>query len=149
MFRKNNDEPAQKLEISSSMQRVTSVLGAGMTWKGSISGKGGVRIEGAFEGKIKLQGLIVVDKKGRVNSDLIQAQTVIVAGTVHSDIQAQKVEIRSTGRVWGDVTTEAFSTEEGGFLRGKIQMEESVILDPEAEEDQGKAEEDPEPSEKD
>jgi len=38
------------------------------------------------------------------------------------------VEIRKTGRVWGDVVTAAFATEEGAFLRGQIKMEEKVDL---------------------
>jgi cytoskeletal protein CcmA (bactofilin family) len=134
MFRKNDDS-SPKLEISSSMQRVTSVLGDGISVKGTISGTGGVRIEGTFEGEINLEGMIVVDKKGRVTSDTIRADTVIVAGAVHSSITARKVEIRSTGRVWGDVTTEAFSTEEGAFLRGKIQMEEKIEHPPAANEE--------------
>ena len=39
-----------------------------------------------------------------------------------------EVEITTTGRVWGDVVTIAFSTEEGAFLRGKIRMEEKLDL---------------------
>jgi cytoskeletal protein CcmA (bactofilin family) len=58
----------------------------------------------------------------------LQAQTVIVAGAVKGNITAEKLEIRSTGRVWGDVVTSAFSTEEGAFLRGQITMEERVQL---------------------
>jgi cytoskeletal protein CcmA (bactofilin family) len=54
----------------------------------------------------------------------------IVAGVVRGDITAEKVEIRSTGRVWGDVVTAAFATEEGAFLRGQIRMEERVELPP-------------------
>ena len=34
-----------------------------------------------------------------------------------------------SGRVWGDVVTTAFVTEEGAFLRGQIRMEETVELD--------------------
>jgi cytoskeletal protein CcmA (bactofilin family) len=123
MFRKR-DEPAPKLDIVPPQIRVTSILGEATSWKGELTGKGGIRIEGLFEGKIDLEGLIVVDQKGRVESDLIKADTVIVGGSVRSDIQAKRVEIRSTGRVWGDVSTVRFSTEEGAYLRGKIQMEE-------------------------
>ena len=54
--------------------------------------------------------------------------SVIVAGAVKGNIFAQKVEIRSTGRVWGDIVTTAFSTEEGAFLRGQIRMEDAVDL---------------------
>jgi cytoskeletal protein CcmA (bactofilin family) len=79
--------------------------------------------------------LIIIDRKGRVESDCIKADTVIVGGAVRSDIQADRVEIRSTGKVWGNVTAVRFSTEEGAYLRGKIQMEEEAEeeVSPEAE----------------
>lgn len=123
MFRKK-EESAPSLEPMPLKSRVTSILGEGTSWKGEISGSGGIRIEGLYEGSIDLDGMIIIDQKGRVESDLIKADTVIVAGAVRSNIHAKKVEIRSTGRVWGDVTTVKFSTEEGAYLRGKIQMQE-------------------------
>ncbi len=104
------------------------MLGTGIVWKGKLSGSGGLRIEGAFEGDINLRGLLVVGETGRVTCDTLQANTVIVAGAVRGDITAEKVEIRSTGRVWGDVVTAAFSTEEGAFLRGQITMEDKIEL---------------------
>lgn len=108
--------------------RVTSVLGPGITWKGNLRGSGGVRIEGMFDGEIAVRGLVVVGETGRVTCPELRANTVIVAGAVRGNITAEKIEIRSTGRVWGDVTTTAFSTEEGAFLRGQVCMEEQVEL---------------------
>jgi cytoskeletal protein CcmA (bactofilin family) len=96
--------------------------------KGSLNGSGGVRIEGAFEGDIALRGLLVVGETGRVTCEHLRANTVIVAGAVRGDITAEKLEIRKTGRVWGNVVTAAFATEEGAFLRGQIRMEEQVDL---------------------
>jgi len=104
------------------------VLGAGIIWQGSISGSGGVRIEGTFEGQIALRGTLVVGETGRVTCEDLRAHTVVVAGAVKGNIMAQKVEIRSTGRIWGDVVTAAFATEEGAFLRGQIRMEDAVDL---------------------
>ena len=123
---KRREEPASDFNVIPPQVRVTSILGENTSWKGELTGRGGIRIEGLFEGKINLDGLIIVDQKGRVESDVITADTVIVGGSVRSDIQAKRVEIRSTGRVWGDVTTVRFSTEEGAYLRGTIQMEETV-----------------------
>jgi cytoskeletal protein CcmA (bactofilin family) len=111
------------------VERITSVLGPGVIWRGAVSGSGGVRIEGAFEGQIALRGLLVVGETGRVTCENIRANTVIVAGAVRGNITTQKLEIRASGRVWGDVTTIAFVTEEGAFLRGQIRMEETVELD--------------------
>lgn len=125
MFRKREEESSEILSVTS---RVTSVLGSGITWKGAIRGMGGVRIEGAFDGEITLRGLVVVGETGRVTCEELRANTVIVSGAVRGNILAEKVEIRSTGRVWGDVVTAAFSTEEGAFLRGKITMQDKVDL---------------------
>ena len=110
------------------VERITSVLGPGVIWQGNIGGTGGVRIEGAFEGQIALRGLLVVGESGRVTCDNIRASTVIVAGAVRGNITTQKLEIRATGRVWGDVVTTSFVTEDGAFLRGQIRMEEEVDL---------------------
>jgi len=127
MFRKR-EETRQTPMQPVTTERVTSVLGASITWKGSLSGSGGVRIEGVFEGEIALRGLLVVGGSGRVTCPHLKANIVIIAGAVRGDITAQKVEIRATGRVWGDVVTAAFATEEGAFLRGQIRMEDKVDI---------------------
>jgi cytoskeletal protein CcmA (bactofilin family) len=127
MFRRRAD--AQTPAPAAAPERITSVLGDGVVYHGRISGRGGVRIEGAFEGEIALNGMLVVGTTGRVTCPHLRAQTVIVAGALRGDVTAEKVEIRSTGRVWGNVTAIAFSTEEGAFLRGQVQMEEQVELD--------------------
>jgi cytoskeletal protein CcmA (bactofilin family) len=116
------------LPATPTSERITSVLGPGIIWQGNLRGSGGVRIEGAFEGDIVLRGLIVIGETGRVTCENIRANTVIIAGSVRGNISADKVEIRSTGRVWGDVITVAFSTEEGAFLRGQVRMEEKMEL---------------------
>jgi cytoskeletal protein CcmA (bactofilin family) len=110
------------------VERITSVLGPGVIWHGDISGSGGVRIEGAFEGQIALKGLLVIGETGRVTCDNVRASSVIVAGAIRGNITTEKLEIRASGRVWGDVTTIAFVTDEGAFLRGQIRMEETVDL---------------------
>ena len=129
MFRKREDiAPSTSAATSASDNRVTSVLGPGIAWKGAISGSGGVHVEGAFDGNIHIRGMLVVGETGRVTSEHVRANLVIVAGALQGNITAQKVEIRSTGRVWGDVVTSAFATEEGAFLRGQITMEEGVEI---------------------
>lgn len=132
MFRKQQPQTPQAV---TPVERVTSVLGPGIIWKGNLRGSGGVRIEGAFEGDITLRGLVVVGETGRVVCNTLHANTVIVAGTVNGSITAEKLEIRGTGRVWGDVVVVSLSTEEGAFLRGQVRMEESIEMPvmPEAE----------------
>ncbi len=127
MFRRRSETtPPPEATTPAPTERITSVLSTGITWKGHLGGTGGVRIEGTLEGDVILRGLLVVGETGRVSCQQLRANTVIVAGAVRGDITAEKVEIRSTGRVWGNVTTVSFSTQEGAFLRGQITMEERV-----------------------
>lgn len=127
MFKRNTSQTSTP--SVQAVERITSVLGAGIIWQGSLNGSGGVRIEGTYEGQIGLSGMLVVGETGRVTCENLRAATVIVAGSVRGNITAQKVEIRSTGRIWGDVVTVSFATEEGAFLRGQIRMEEQIDLD--------------------
>ncbi len=132
MFRKRDENNLPSVKPTPT-ERVTSVLGPGIIWQGSISGSGGIRIEGAFQGEINLRGLIVIGESGRITCEHLSANVVIIAGAVKGDITAEKVEIRSTGRVWGNVVTTSFTTEEGAFLRGQIQMEDKVEIGETAE----------------
>jgi len=131
MFRKKIEAPPTvpvTTPPAAALDRITSVLSSGINWKGNLGGSGGVRIEGTFEGDIAIRGLLVVGETGRVTCQTLRANTVIVAGAVKGDITAERLEIRSTGKVWGNVVTVSFSTEEGAFLRGQITMEDKVDL---------------------
>lgn len=131
MFRRSQPQNPQPITPA---ERVTSVLGPGINWKGNLRGSGGVRIEGAFEGDVTVHGMVVIGETGRLVCQVLQANLVIVAGTVSGNITAEKLEIRGTGRVWGDVSVTALSTEEGAFLRGQVRMEEKVEIIVEEEE---------------
>lgn len=127
MFKRN--QPPKTTEPSiRSFERINSILGPGLIWEGKISGTGGVRIEGTFEGQIELNGMLIVGESGKVTCENVRAMHVIVAGSVKGDILTKKLEIRSTGRVYGNVVTVAFVTEEGAFLRGQMRMEENLEL---------------------
>jgi cytoskeletal protein CcmA (bactofilin family) len=58
------------------------------------------------------------------------------------DITAKRIQIAQTGRVWGSVVTQSFSTDEGAFLKGQITMQDEVDLGygPEVQEEGTQAE---------
>ncbi len=105
---------------------VESVIGPGLHYTGALSGNSGVRIEGSFDGTIQIGGALIIAEGARVTADMIQAGVVSVAGTVKGNITADKVEILSTGRIYGDLKTGSFASEEGAFLRGQITMRDGT-----------------------
>lgn len=124
LFSKKKETPTFIPDTTQS--RVTSVIGPGINWLGDLRGSGGVRIEGTITGEIAISGLVVVGETGKVQCEQLKADTVIIAGTVQGNITCQKLEIRSTGKVWGDVVTTTFSSDDGAFLRGQMRMEEKI-----------------------
>jgi cytoskeletal protein CcmA (bactofilin family) len=108
-----------------------SVVGAGVSLQGTLTGAGNMRIEGTFDGTINIQGALFVADGAKITAE-IRAGAVSVGGSVKGNIIAGKVEILSTGRVWGDLITTAFSTEEGAFLRGQVRMEDDLPTPPPA-----------------
>jgi cytoskeletal protein CcmA (bactofilin family) len=124
LFGKKKESPAFVPDITQS--QVTSVIGPGINWLGDLRGRGGVRIEGSITGEIAISGLVVVGETGKVECQNLEADTVIIAGTVKGNITCQKLEIRASGKVWGDIVTMSFTSEDGAFYRGQMRMEERV-----------------------
>lgn len=106
-------------------QKLETVLGPGVHYQGALNGGGGVRIEGGFDGTINIKGHLVIAEGAKVTAE-VQAGAVTVGGHLKGNVTAEKVEILSTGRIWGDLVTKAFATEEGAFLRGQVVMREEL-----------------------
>lgn len=114
------------VKSNGSHRKITSLIGPGATYRGTLTGEGGVRIDGTFDGQINILGPLVITESGKVTAEEIRAGVVSVAGSVRGNIIAQQVEILSGGKVWGDVITAAFATEEGAYLRGQVKMLDEV-----------------------
>lgn len=121
MFRKEGPKLPESIRPAG---RLETVIGPGISVQGTLSGSGGVRLEGTFEGKMELEGTLIVGEQAKLVSEEIRADSITVAGTVQANLIAQKVHIQKTGKIWGDVTTGSLSTEEGGYLKGHVQMNE-------------------------
>jgi len=63
---------------------------------------------------------------GRVVVEEIEALKVVVAGLLQGPVKAQQVVLKQTGRLYGDVVTASLEAEAGGFLKGRVQMEENL-----------------------
>ena len=83
-------------------------------------------IEGQVEGNISLnQNVLTVGEHGKVKAKIV-AKTVVVAGNVRGDIiAAEKVDIRDTCLVEGDICTPRLAMAAGAYVRGRIDMRQS------------------------
>jgi cytoskeletal protein CcmA (bactofilin family) len=98
-----------------------TVLGASCTLDGTLVSTGNVRLDGTFNGSLDIHGNVLVGETAKIEAD-ITAKNISIAGAVRGNVTGKKVQLLRTGRVWGDITAIALSTEEGAFIDGKISM---------------------------
>ena len=109
------------------LDKIETVIGLNTNFKGRLACDGSVRIDGICEeGVIETAGNIVVGPQAKVAANLI-AENVSVSGAVTGNIKATgRLEILSTGKVWGDVDVGSFLLDDEGYFRGKLAMKEEL-----------------------
>jgi cytoskeletal protein CcmA (bactofilin family) len=100
-----------------------SCLGGSLILRGELSGKDDLVIEGQIEGPINLQDhCLTIAAQGQVKSD-INARQVIISGSAVGKISAaERIEIRKTGHVVGDLIAGGIAIEEGAYFKGSIEV---------------------------
>jgi cytoskeletal protein CcmA (bactofilin family) len=101
-----------------------SVLGRATVLRGELSGNEDLLIKGKFEGKITLPDhCLTIGPSGHVKSE-IHARAVVILGFVEGNISAgEKIEIRKTGQVIGDLLSAAVAIEEGAYFKGSLNLQ--------------------------
>jgi cytoskeletal protein CcmA (bactofilin family) len=101
----------------------TTVINAGVQLVGTIKGIGDVVLHGALEGDVRLSGILVLGKSGKIRGK-IEARNVVVEGDFEGIIKAtEKVEIRDGGKCKGDVFTATIAVSEHAYFEGNVKME--------------------------
>ncbi len=111
------------------IEKIETVIGPNTNFKGTLICDGSIRIDGVCEdGLIKSVGNIVISPQAKVAADLV-AENVSVSGAVTGKITTTgRLEILSTGKVWGDVDVGSFLLDEEGYFRGKLAMKDEPEL---------------------
>lgn len=112
-----------KTNVSSS-QNNTMAIGASIHIKGDVTGDEDLIIQGHVDGTINLKGHnVIISKSAKVNAN-IEAKEIIVEGELAGDMNgAEKVIIRETGNVYGNIISPRVTLEDGAMFKGSIEME--------------------------
>ena len=92
-------------------------IGQSVIFKGELSAKQDLTVDGSVEGKIELaQHVLTIGAKGRIKAQVV-AKVVIVMGTVDGNITAtEKIEIHEKATVNGDLVSPRVHIVEGAYF---------------------------------
>jgi len=100
-----------------------TVIGASVTIEGDITGSDAVQVLGTVRGgRIQVKEALLVGPTGRVEAD-VESAGVDIAGVVQGNIAAtDKVELKSGGKLVGDVKAPRILIADGASFKGNINM---------------------------
>lgn len=108
------------------MDKVETIVGNGTVVKGDIKAQGILRVEGKVEGNVECMKDFILAESGQVKAKL-KAENAIIAGKFDGDMDIDgNLEIKSTGKVIGDVNIKGLVVENGGVLDGNCNMKGKV-----------------------
>jgi cytoskeletal protein CcmA (bactofilin family) len=116
-------EPTPKTTNSSATGVQRTCIGRTVVAQGQIVAGEDLLIEGQFDGNISLNDhCLTVGPEGRVKAE-IRARQVVIQGSVIGNIEArEKVDIRRTGNVVGDLVASTVAIEDGAYFKGSIDI---------------------------
>jgi cytoskeletal protein CcmA (bactofilin family) len=98
-------------------------IGKSVVIKGELSGSEDLYLDGEIEGSIELRDhSLTIGPNGRVRAN-INAKNIIVHGKVDGNIAGtDRVELRKSAVLAGDIATQRIVIEDGAFFKGGIDI---------------------------
>jgi cytoskeletal protein CcmA (bactofilin family) len=120
LFSKSSSPPPPTSE------EISAYLGKQTLFEGKMTFEGVFRLDGKFEGEIFESGTLIVGEAASVKGK-VGLHTIIINGIVEGEIYAKvRVEIHSTGKVYGNLYAPILTIIEGGIFEGHCKMERGV-----------------------
>jgi cytoskeletal protein CcmA (bactofilin family) len=106
---------------------LSAFIDEGSEIEGKYSFSGTVMLNGKLSGEIQTRDTLIIGEKGVVNA-IVRAGTVIISGEVVGNVNAsERVELRGTARVFGDVEAPVVVVEEGVLFEGHCRMSKGKL----------------------
>ena len=101
---------------------LTAFIDEGSEIEGRYTFSGTVMLNGRFKGEISTTDTLIIGNKGVINGE-IRAGQVLVSGEVVGNVwAAERIELKRTARVFGDVEAPVVVVEEGVLFEGHCRM---------------------------
>src|SRR5947209_13548009 len=117
-------EQTQKEKETRPMHEELASIGKSIVINGELSGSEDLTIEGRVDGKIELRDhVLTVGSNGRIKAQ-VSAKAIVVLGQVTGNLNAtEKVDIKESGSVEGDIVAPRVAIADGTHFRGSIDIQ--------------------------
>jgi cytoskeletal protein CcmA (bactofilin family) len=109
-------------------RREAAIIGPSIQLDGDLRGQEDLLIEGEVNGTVQLRNnSLTIGSQGKIKAD-VYAKEIHVDGLVEGDLfGAERVVIRKSAQVRGNITSPRVSLEEGAHFKGSIEMDSAAV----------------------
>lgn len=99
-------------------------IGKSVVIKGELSGSEDLYLDGEVEGSVELRShSLTVGPNGRIRAN-VNAKEVVIHGKVDGNVRgSDRVELKKSAVLNGDVVTQRIVIEDGAFFKGSIDIQ--------------------------
>ncbi|NQV89081.1 MAG: polymer-forming cytoskeletal protein [Parcubacteria group bacterium] len=109
-----------------------TIIAQGVKVEGDFHSNGDVVIDGEVSGSVETAKSLRIGETARIKAD-VHAQNAVISGLVEGNLVVdQMLELLSTSKVDGDITTGRISVAAGAQINGKLSM--GAVSEPEEDE---------------
>jgi cytoskeletal protein CcmA (bactofilin family) len=98
-----------------------TLISKGCIVTGKIESDTFVRIDGDIKGDLFIGDGLIVGENGHVEGN-IQTRDVVVYGKINGIVRAESIDIKSSGKIYGEMYTTVLQVEKGAVYTGKVIM---------------------------
>ena len=102
-----------------------TLVSKGCVVTGNIESDVFIRIDGHIKGDLLIGEGLIVGEDGLIEGN-IHSREIIVYGTVNGTVKAESIDIKSSGKILGEIHTKTFQVERGAVYTGNVSMRPEV-----------------------
>jgi len=115
---------SKKEKVALDLQSISTLISEGCIFDGNLKAPAYTRIDGQITGDVVVDEGLILGEKGSVLGNVITKE-MVVYGIVNGNIQTNSLEIKATGKVTGEITTQALTVEHGAVYNGSLSMSQN------------------------
>lgn len=127
----------KKDKVALDMQTISTLVSEGCIIDGNVKAPAFARVDGEITGDVSVDEGLILGEKGSIRGN-VTTREMIVYGIIDGNLQVRSLQIKSSGKVTGNISTQVLEVETGAVYDGILSMtqnskkEQSQISKPKA-----------------
>lgn len=112
---------SKKDKVALDLQAISTFIAEGAIIDGGLKAPAVARIDGHVTGDVNIAEGLILGEKGTIQGN-VTTKNLIAYGVINGNINAESLEIKSTGKITGEIKTGTLLVETGAIYNGTLSM---------------------------